>query len=64
MDHADAVVFLPLVQKSRQVITRSQLYRRSIFEYLKTQRVELLTDPTPTDEPKLQRSEHLYKRIG
>jgi predicted transcriptional regulator len=41
----------------QQDLTRSQVYRRSIMEYLKSQQVE-----QPTDQPKLTWSEVLYGR--
>ena len=47
---------------SQQDLTRSQLYRRSILEFLKNQQVDIL-EMAP---PELRRtwSDHLYKRIG
>ena len=42
----------------KQDITRSQLYRRSLMEYIKNQPPELLVEP----EPKLTWSETLYGR--
>ncbi len=47
---------------SQQDLTRSQLYRRSVMEYLKNQQVDL-SEPSP-EEPKLTWSEALYKRVG
>jgi hypothetical protein len=42
----------------KQDITRSQLYRRSLMEYIKNQQVEVLPEP----EPKPTWSEALYRR--
>jgi metal-responsive CopG/Arc/MetJ family transcriptional regulator len=42
----------------KQDLTRSQVFRRSITEYLKNQQVEVLPEP----EPKLTWSEALYRR--
>jgi hypothetical protein len=43
----------------QQDLTRSQVFRRSIVEFLKTQKVEL-AEPEPTRPW----SQHLYKRVG
>lgn len=42
-------------------LTRSQIFRRSIVDYLKAQNIEIAVEP---DEPKLVWSENIYKRIG
>jgi hypothetical protein len=47
----------------QQDLTRSQIFRRSIIEYLKNQQVEIVK-PTPPAEPQRTWSEHLYKRVG
>jgi predicted transcriptional regulator len=44
----------------QQDLTRSQVFRRSITEYLKSQQVEI-AEP-PTEEPKRTWSEALYRR--
>jgi hypothetical protein len=44
----------------KQDLTRSQVFRRSITEYLKSQQVEIL-EPAP-EEPKRSWSEALYGR--
>jgi metal-responsive CopG/Arc/MetJ family transcriptional regulator len=41
----------------KQDLTRSQVFRRSITEYLKSQQVEVLPEP----EPKLTWSEAVYR---
>jgi hypothetical protein len=44
----------------QQDLTRSQVYRRSIMEYLKSQQFEIV-EPSPEPEPKLTWSEALYR---
>ena len=44
----------------QQDLTRSQVYRRSITEYLKNQQVEIVEPQT--EQPKLTWSEALYGR--
>jgi hypothetical protein len=46
----------------QQDLTRSQIFRRSVMEFLKSQQVDIV-ELTPT-EPKLTWSEDLYKRVG
>jgi hypothetical protein len=47
----------------QQDLTRSQVFRRSIMEYLKNQKVEIVTEVVEPPEPQ-RWSEHLYKRVG
>ena len=53
---------------NKQDLTRSQVFRRSITEYLKNQQVEIVaaaTEPSVsalTEEPKRTWSEELYRR--
>ena len=44
----------------QQDLTRSQVFRRSITEYLKSQQVEIVEQPI--EEPKRTWSEELYRR--
>ena len=45
----------------QQDLTRSQVYRRSITEYLKSQQIEIVEPPQP-EQPKLTWSEEFYRR--
>jgi Ribbon-helix-helix protein, copG family len=46
---------------AKQDLTRSQVFRRSIMEYLKTQNIEIITEVKPP-EPKLTWSTDLFNR--
>jgi hypothetical protein len=47
---------------AEQDLTRSQLFRRSIIEYLKNQNIEIITEVKPP-EPKLTWPAELYNRL-
>ena len=47
---------------AEQDLTRSQIFRRSIMEYLKNQNIEIMTEVKPL-EPKLTWPAELYNRL-
>ena len=47
---------------AKQDLTRSQVFRRSIMEYLKKQNIEIMEEVTPP-EPKLTWPAELYNRL-